>query len=401
MNKPGSVVHGPSIMQNPQLNQSLLGRPQSSLSTQRYRTPMGSLVMTPPPGPLPTNAHAAYPMRSTDASHIYQQLHQPVYSSPQHSQHLQGQAPPIFVQPQSVHHVYGSPGQPSVIVPSTQPMPSFETPSAFPGPSPPPSSHSMQPSTSGISASGMSSFTHVTNPYPSEIYNQVYNGSSHHSASPSGGLITGSNVTGVSGAPRAPLERAVENVQAHLTALQERMDIIEGRIEGASPYASRSSLPGPSGVAQRSPPHGSPFSSYYGSGGRGGRGEGGFWVWLLNIDEEAFGWDNMGLWSALLKPLAKTTKFLARILAFLLARRGSSDADGRKGLSPGLAILRRLLLDASFILFALVIGRKIWRRSGVRRREVSLALKGVWRAMLGTGTVVQRQLVDRGVQMAP
>ena len=400
-----SGLHGPpaSAMQNPQMNQSLLGRPQSSLSTQRYRTPMGSLVMSPPPAPLPSNP--AYPPSAsrTVSEHPYQQPHQPLYSQPQHPLQSQAQSipPSVFIQPQSVHHVYQSPGQSTVIVPNTQPMPAFETPSAFPGPSPPPSSHNTLPSASGLSASGMSSFTHVTNPYPSEIYNPVYNSSSHHSTSPAGRISgSASGIAGLMGSAKTPLERAVENVQAHLTALQERMDMIEGRVEGASPYASGVSLPGPSG-AQRSPPNTSSFGSYFGAGSRGGRwpGSGGsFWTWLMNIDEEAFSWEHMGLWSAVLKPLAKMTKFLARVLAFLLARRGA-PGDGKQTLSPGLAILRRLLLDVSFILFTFFVGRKLWRRSGVRRREVVHALLGVWRALLGGGTVVQRQLVDVGVQM--
>lgn len=399
-----SGLHGPpASVQNHHMNQSLLGRPQSSLSTQRYRTPMGSLVMSPPPAPLPVNT--AYPASAsrTASEHLYHQPQQALYPQPQHPLQTQPQTipAPLFVHPQSVNHIYQSPGHSTAIIPNIQPMPAYETPSAFPGPSPPPSSHITLPSASGLSASGMSSFTHVTNPYPSEIYNPIYNGSTHHSASPAGRLSgSGSGPAGMINSAKTPLERAVENVQAHLTALQERMDMIEGRVEGGSPYASGISLPGPSGT-QRSPPN-SPFSSYLGPGSRGARWPvktGSFWTWLMNIDEEAFGWEHMGLWSAVLKPLVKTTKFLAMILAFLLAR-SSTNNDGRRGLSPSLAILRRLLLDVSFVLFALFVGRRIWKRSGVRRREVTHALKGVWRALLGSGTAVQRQLVDVGVQMA-
>ncbi|EJD00893.1 ACBP-domain-containing protein [Fomitiporia mediterranea MF3/22] len=378
------------VMSNPNLNRSLLGRPQSSHSSNRYRTPMGgSAALSPPPGP---SGPATYMTQS-------QQLPQPYGQLPRHSG--------VYIQPQSVQHGFGALGAPSGMsssVPNVQPMPGFETPSAFPGPSPPPIASGVLPHASGmsVSASGGSSYTNVVHPYPENMYpgHPAYRVTSHHSNSPgqvagSGQGVVSSIVTGAS--IRSPLERAVENVQAHLTALQERMDIIEGRSIGGSPYGSFSGgRGGPQGGGNS--PLGSPYRSSYFGGAGGGRGRGyesSIWTWLTEFDEDYFGWDHMGLWSTVLSPLARLTKFLGRVVSFLLARR---DAEGtrRRPLSPGLAILRRLLLDASFVLLVAYVARRAWRRSGVRRREVIHAVKGVWRAIVGQGTEL-RQLVEKGV----
>ena len=392
----GHSLPGPRVMSNPSLNPSLLGRPQSSHSTNRYRTPMGgSVVLSPPPGP--SGQATTYPTTHSAELFRHQQQQQlaPAYVVLPH------QLPPntsVYVQPQSVQHgsVSGrSPPVMSASVPTVQPMPVFETPSAFPGPSPPLSSSAMPP-TSGVSNSGASSFTNVVHPYPENMYpgHPAYRATSHHSNSPGQvavpgggqGMVRSSNVSG-----RSPLERAVENVQAHMSALQERMDILEDRSYGGSPYAS---LGGSGG--RRGSPLGSPYASYFGSGGRGRGYENSVWRWLTEFDEGYFDWEHMGLWSVALSPLARLTKYLGRVLVFLLARR---DRDGlrRRGLSPGLAILRRLLLDASFVLFVAYVARRAWRRSGVRRREVVHAIKGVWRAIRGQGIEMSRQLVERGV----
>ncbi|KAL5527136.1 hypothetical protein ACEPAG_5927 [Sanghuangporus baumii] len=388
----GQGFPGPRVMSNPGLNQSLLGRPQSSHSTNRYRTPMGgSVALSPPPG-------SSGPVVTNPASHSAELLRQ---QQPSAYVVLPHQLPPntsVFVQPQSVQYGPASGrSPPSMIasVPNVQPMPVFETPSAFPGPSPPLSSSAVLP-TSGMSNSGASSFTNVVHPYPENMYpgHPSYRATSHHSNSPGqmpipGHGIVSSNVTGASG--RSPLERAVENVQAHLIALQERMDILEDRSFGGISYASFGGSGG-----RRGSPLGSPYGSYFGAGGRGRGYESSLWRWISEFDEGYFDWEHMGLWSVVLSPLARVTKYLGRILVFLLARR---DRDGlrRRGLSPGLAILRRLLLDASFVLFVLYVARRAWKRSGVRRKEVIHAVKGVWRAIRGQGIEMSRQLVERGV----
>lgn len=392
---------GPQTVAAANLNQSLLGRPQSSLSTQRYRTPMGSMAMSPPPAPLAPAPQ--YPTNSTGLLH--HQSHQQMYT----------QQVPIHVQPQSIQHIYGPQALGMHVatssVPNVQPMPSYETPSAFPGPSPPISSSSLLPTTPGMSAltnisgSGASAFTNLMHPYPANMYPghaSYHSGSAHNIQSQLGGQGQGLLDSGITG-PRSPLERAMENAQAHITALQERMEMLESQVLGGSPYASRSSFGGSNGPMTQRSPQRSPYASYFGSGnGRGRPGDGSLWAWMESIDEEYFGWEHMGLWSVMLAPMARLTKFLGRILAFLLVRRRTEGAGRGNGnnaqISPALAVLRRLLLDASFVLALLFVGRKLWRRSGIRRQEVLTALAGVWGAIVGRGPALARQLVDRGVQ---
>ena len=66
-----------------------------------------------------------------------------------------------------------------------------------------------------------------------------------------------------------------------------------------------------------------------------------------------------------------------------------------EGRSPALIVIRRLFLDLSFILAVLGLVRMGWRRSGVRRREIAVALRVLWRAVVGTPA--PRALVSRGV----
>ena len=61
------------------------------------------------------------------------------------------------------------------------------------------------------------------------------------------------------------------------------------------------------------------------------------------------------------------------------------------------AIIRRLVLDASFMIALYMAARAGWRASGMRRREVLKALRLVWLALLGGKP--KRVLVDRGVGM--
>ena len=51
--------------------------------------------------------------------------------------------------------------------------------------------------------------------------------------------------------------------------------------------------------------------------------------------------------------------------------------------SPAKAIVRRLVLDVSFLLAVLAVIRALWKRSGVRRREVKAALVILWKALIG------------------
>ena len=278
-------------------------------------------------------------------------------------------------------------------VPAVQPLPVYETPSAFQGPSPPLGGTISTPSViqssaySGLGTSGAS----TQHPYPPNMYpgHPAYRGppSADSHGQP---LSSIPGVGGVVGA-RTPLERAVESVQAHLAALQERMEVIEGRVGVGmgSPTSSMSRSPRTSGYFTN---HGSGV----GKGGGDGLPSWSLYRWAAQLDEEYFDWEHMGLWSMVLAPLARTTKFLLRVVAFLVSRRQRSS--GSSGLSPGLLVFRRLLLDVSFVLCAAFIWRRIWARSGLRRKEVIHALVGVWHAMSGrVSASSSRVLIDRGV----
>lgn len=404
----GHPASGSRTLQRPAQSQtqSTLGRPQSSMSTQRYRTPMGgSMVMSPPPPMPPLLPGVGGPHRASSMS----------MSPHQQLQFQQSQGFPL-VQPQPYTARYMSPsmyaqGQgPAALhaslqggVPNVQPLPPFETPSAFSGPSPTSSlpidiSSATMGSTS-VSASGASPYTNVHHPlpYPASMhpahpaYTQQTSTSSQGMLASPAGPVAGLGLNNA----RSPLERAVEGVQAHLAALQERMETLEAR-SGGTPYQSHSSIHG-----QISPLRRSPFGSYRGPGGGEDRS---WWMKLAEFDPDYFSREHMGLWSVALVPLARLTRFLMRIVAFLLVRRNRDRSAGlpgvlggyAEGMSPGLVVLRRLLLDASFVLCMAFAGRAAWRRSGIRRREVMRALAGVWGALVGTGAPA-RTLVDRGV----
>ena len=166
------------------------------------------------------------------------------------------------------------------------------------------------------------------------------------------------------------------------------MELLEARsVPGSTPYGAHSHASmGGSGL----PGHASPFGSFHGNGSSS------LWAWITEFDVEYFDWDHMGLWSVMLAPLARTTKFLAQIVAFLLARRPQGAGRGER-MSPGVVVLRRLILDASFVLCVLLVGRKMWRKSGVRRREVVGALKAVWAAIVGSNAGAGRVLIDKSV----
>ena len=233
-----------------------------------------------------------------------------------------------------------------------------------------------------------------------------------HGESPTNSQDDGAGMSSGLPGTRSPLERAVEHVQTHLAALQERMEMLEAHTAGrGTPYDSRASIgiPAP-GTGSRSLHRTSPYGSFHSGGVSGdasrnmkrlgspftfgGGGGQNFWRWLTEFDEEYFDWEHMGLWSVALAPLARLTKYLTHILAFLLARR---TRDGEHGLSPGMVVLRRLLLDASFIICVLITTRRIWRKMGVRRREVLHALGGVWKAVIGQTNAVTRTFEDRGI----
>ena len=270
-------------------------RPHSSLSSRRYRTPMASVVMSPPP----------------------------VSSS----------------------------------VPPAQPMPRYETPSAYAETS------AALSSTSGVAVSyppsaSQYSRTEATTS-PRLPLQPPYRSASQQQPEYAGRPYALSNPV----TARLALERAIENVQTHLAALTERMDSFETRA-----HRSSSSLVSPSGM--RSP-------RWLGSS----RG-----LSPLGYSREPYTFEEMGMWSLVLNPLSTVVARIQRFMDFLLHN------DTR---SPALVVVRRLVLDVSFLLCLLATVRLAWRRSNSRRQTLLDILKNIW--FIVVGHQVPRTLVDRGV----
>ncbi|KAI9448236.1 ACBP-domain-containing protein [Lactarius indigo] len=160
---------------------------------------------------------------------------------------------------------------------------------------------------------------------------------------------------------RIALERAIEIVQTQLAALSERIELVESHTSGtrlaSPPGLSRSS---PTFPGRRSP-----------SGSR---------------DVTRWDFDEMGLWAIVFKGITRLLASLRQFALFL------SDSEGR---SPTFVVVRRLFLDLSFIICALALIKTVWRRTGVRRREVSRAVRALWWAVLGKAPA--RSMADRGI----
>lgn len=240
-------------------------------------------------------------------------------------------------------------------VPPVQPQPGFQTQSAFED-IPPPSATSLYPiNTASILSpnSDLPSLDMYTTRPGYRVSSQPQLGTRPYS-------LTGGNARPPS---RLALEQAVESVQAHLAAITERLELLEHATHRSaasiSPYDARS--PG------RRRGSGSPVGGWAGDAHR----------WDLN---------DMGLWTLLLRPLARVTALFEQLMAFL------AHNENR---SPTLVVVRRLFLDISFLLCMLALLRMAWRKSGMRRRNVLYALRHLWSAIIGSE--VPRVLIDRGV----
>ncbi|KAF7301541.1 ACBP-domain-containing protein [Mycena indigotica] len=212
-------------------------------------------------------------------------------------------------------------------VPETQPMPGFETPSAFAEPMAP------------------SSYVPISSS-PFQQRRRI-----GHMVPPSRPVS------------RPTIEYAIENVQAHLAALSERMESLEslsGHLSQSRTSISPRTGGSPAWRAGRGSPHGSTAPQ-----------------WDL---------DDLGMWSLVAHPISRGIESLKEAATFF------SRDENR---SPTMMIVRRLCLDISFVLCVLGVIRALWRKSGVRRREVKAALIILWRAILGTKP--NRVMVDRGV----
>lgn len=283
----------------------------------------------------------------------------------------------------SSHHRYRTPMAGSLMMsgiqethlPDTQPHPGFETPSAFAGPS----------------SASLTSASPPHYAYGPQQYPNIQQTSQHmHTYSGSGPSSTPfgprqhpfpSHLPQPRPASRPMLERAIENVQAHLAALSERIEVLESggsHVWGTHPSSSNLARPAvsPTWPGGRRSPYDAPRD--------------GSLVW----DPE-----DMGLWTYLIRLLSRLQSVL-RYMGSFLAHSGNR--------SPAVIVLRRLALDVSFVLFVMWVARIGWRRSGVRRREVLMALRGLGRALLGAGPVAaaavgarrggrKRLMVDRGV----
>lgn len=228
-----------------------------------------------------------------------------------------------------------------------QPLPLYESESAFEDPqSASVASSSLHPSTASATLPG-------TFPSPSRPQSpQVHSTLPHHMSQVMPPPLRPTTV---------PLELAVENVQAHLAALTERLDALEGSMtQPQRSLASMSSL----SSSGRGSPRGSPTRSR----------------------SEGFEWDvdDMGLWAYVLRPLLQGGQYLKILLLFILRSENQS---------PILVIVRRLCLDLSFTLTVLGLLKLAWRKSRTRRREINTALGILWDAVTGNN----RRLISRAV----
>lgn len=217
-------------------------------------------------------------------------------------------------------------------VPPMQPMPTYQTQSAFVGQSAPIASSSVYPPPPG----------HYSGTYQSpEFAPQIQSALSLRAGRPYGAEVP------IRTPSRLPLEQAVENVQTHLAAITERLDMLESQV--VHPQRSTVSLPLKSSSGRGSPTDNRP---------------------------EVLEWDldDMGMWSFVLKPLSRVVVSLKQLLIFF------ARSENR---SPVLTIVRRLFLDISFSLAVLGLLRLTWKKTSTRRREVNAALILLWTALSG------------------
>ncbi|KAI0047298.1 ACBP-domain-containing protein [Auriscalpium vulgare] len=308
-------------------------------------------------------AHLKNQLSLSHISHTHDQHDQPGTSDEETSEDDGQQPAPLAERmgnrPQSSvsSHRYRTPmaGSMSVSarIPSSQPQPGFHTPSAFAGPSSP----SLPPSSAPTAYSGQLAHVNprITSPptFPGQPSYMSALGPRQYA------LPGGLPARPVS---RSTLEQAIESVQTQLAALTERIEALERRSisawpEYSSPGPSRSNA-SPVGAGRRSPA----------------------------ADNIGWNLDDMGLWTVVFKVLSRVLQSLRQLAGFF--------ADNRNK-SPTLIIIRRLFLDISFLICVLAFIRSTWKRSGVRRQEVSKAFSALWWAIVGR--TPPRVMAERGV----
>ncbi|KAF8583955.1 ACBP-domain-containing protein [Ramaria rubella] len=282
----------------------------------------------------------------------------------------------------------GSTFSPPPIVPATQPLPGFTTPSAFGGSTSPAAIPSSASASTFIATNDYSQ----SMPHPAQFNHPPgsLSGRSPHPQYPNAIPQRSISTPDAQFLPlvdsRTPIERAMESVQAHIAALTERVEMLESMTRSRQHLASSSSAFLP--LSSRS---------------------------LLGAPSSGRRWDpaQMGLWSLVVTPMTRivdTLRTLAVFLAYVPVederqhlrdprRRLYARGNGFSISSPVLLVVRRLLLDASFVLTVLGMAGWIWRKTGLRRKEVYVALGVLWRALTGSDAAPRRgrTMVDRGV----
>jgi hypothetical protein len=225
-----------------------------------------------------------------------------------------------------------------------QPLPLVAAPSAFSG-SPPPSARG------GSRARAPSPPLGALAPHDSV---SAYGGLGRTYSAPAPTLAPAHST--------AALASALQAAQAHIAALVERLDVVEHAL-GALSAGGRPGLyrAGSSGSGLLSPPWLTPTRE-------------------RRADDDAPGpWTpaELGLWAAPARVLAAVMRLLAYAAQFVVR------PPARAG--PLAMVLRRLALDASFLLVIAWAVRRAWRRGGARQRDVRIALGALARAVLGKG----------------
>lgn len=243
------------------------------------------------------------------------------------------------------------PPPPGHSVPAMQPLPGFETPSAFAEPSPTSIPSSLYPAGSSYVGRPLSQSSRGDMVSPPQGLFGPHPQFRHQTQS----LPLGQYGV-VRPASTLTMERAIESVQSQLAAVTERLEILESG--SPSTHLGTSPRGTPTWSGRRSPPH---------------------------IPHTQWDLDDLGMWSLALNPASRAIERLKELSRFF----------GRnENRSPSMIVLRRLCLDVSFLLCVIGLVRILWKKSGVRRREVNAALRVLWRAILGRD---ERVFVDRGV----
>jgi hypothetical protein len=258
-------------------------------------------------------------------------------------------------------------------IPPAQPLPRYSTPSAF---SPPTDDRNL----SSASPSIPSSFPTTSLSYPAHLSHSQFQPYSFRAPGGVAGNLPPPSLLPSSSQSGLQIEQAVESVQASLAALRERLEGLETHAFGSNASLVPRIIGGSSSPA----------------GGVSGSGSG------LPANTPELHWDphQMGLWSIVLVPATHVVNQIKYALILILSnpspQRGRGGGRRESGIDAR-AIVRRLILDASFVVAAFMAARAAWRASGIRRREVLKALQLVWVALIGRPTP-RRILVSRGVQ---